>query len=257
MNENQTTDAGIPDTKTKPGKLWLWGLAVFQLLAVFLMSWVGVNDAMIKLCGFTILILCGRMDINAMKKVGYQVPYWWWGLACFLPPVYMILRVLKTDTAPSERVKRFAPAIVWGVLMCMYVILGSMSAIAEENAALEEHYRNTSPAPARKSAVLDLSMQPPQYQNAWAKEMLQNSLSEEVEDSVLKLDGVSDVVLVGKNGNTYKWVAKVKLSTRMGRPASAVMTYDLSYDNESDLLQFSIFDDDNVKLNQLVQQAME
>ena len=76
MNENQNTETGVPDTKTKPGKFWLWGLAVFQLLAVFAMSCAGIGDTATKLCGFAILALCGRMDINAVKKAGYAMPDW-------------------------------------------------------------------------------------------------------------------------------------------------------------------------------------
>ena len=33
------------------------------------------------------------------KKAGYQVPRWWWGLAVFLPPVYMIVRVCNGQGA--------------------------------------------------------------------------------------------------------------------------------------------------------------
>ena len=134
MNENQDTETGVPDTKTKPGKFWLWGLAVFQLLAVFAMSCAGIGDTATKLCGFAILALCGRMDINAVKKAGHAMPYWWWGLACFLPPVYMVCRVLKTDTAPSDRVKRFAPAIVWGLLLLL--VVGSMASSVDQSEPL-------------------------------------------------------------------------------------------------------------------------
>lgn len=132
MNENQNTETGNPSTK--PGKFWLWGLAVFQLLAVFAMSCAGIGDTATKLCGFAILALCGRMDINAVKKAGYAMPYWWWGLACFLPPVYMVCRVLKTDTVPSDRVKRFAPAIVWGLLLLL--VVGAMASSVDQSEPL-------------------------------------------------------------------------------------------------------------------------
>ena len=131
MNENPNTETGVPASPTKPGKLWLWGLAVIQLLAVFVLSCAGIGDTATKLCGFAILALCGRMDINAVKKAGYHMPYWWWGLACFLPPVYMVCRVLKTDTAPSDRLKRFAPALVWCLLLL--IVVGAMASAVDQS----------------------------------------------------------------------------------------------------------------------------
>lgn len=131
MNENQNSETGGPASPTKPGKLWLWGLAVFQLLAVFVLSCAGIGDTATKLCGFAILALCGRMDINAVKKAGYQMPYWWWGLACFLPPVYMVCRVIKTDTDPSDRIKRFAPPLVWGLLFLL--VMGSLASSMDQS----------------------------------------------------------------------------------------------------------------------------
>lgn len=127
MNDNQIETLSH-DAKARPGKTWLWGLAVIQLLAVMLLTWFGIEETMVKLTGFVILLLCGSMDIKALKKAGFQVPRWWWGLAVFLPPVYMICRVCKTDKAPAERVKRFAPVIIWGVLLvCLVGLMGFMT----------------------------------------------------------------------------------------------------------------------------------
>ena len=107
----------------KPTKLWLWCLATIQLLAVFVMAKVGVHGATIKYSGFGILFLCSMMDIKAVKSTGYKVPFWWWGLAIFLPPVYLVVRVLKTDTAPVQRFVRFAPALVWFVIFVALTVL--------------------------------------------------------------------------------------------------------------------------------------
>lgn len=131
MNENQTNNDGISDIQARPGRFWLWGLAVFQLLAVFALSCAGVGDTAVKACGFAILTLCGSLDIRALKKAGYEVPRWWWGLAVFLPPVYMVCRVLRTDKAPGERVKRFAPVLAWGLLLLL--VAGSLMASVDRS----------------------------------------------------------------------------------------------------------------------------
>lgn len=135
MNENGNTETGVPDAKAKAGKFWLWGLAVFQLLAVFALSCAEVGDTAVKVCGFAILALCGGLDIRALKRAGYGVPRWWWGLAVFLPPVYMVCRVLRTDKAPGERVKRFAPVLVWGLLLLL--VTGALMSSADQSDPLE------------------------------------------------------------------------------------------------------------------------
>lgn len=244
------------DTKTKPGKFWLWGLAVIQLPAVMLLAWVGIEETIVKLAGFVILLLCGSMDIKVVKKAGYQVPRWWWGLAVFLPPVYMIVRVCKTDKAPAERVKRFAPAVVWVLLLGLLMALGFLSAITEESEAVEQRYYPGPVAQAR-SSTLDFSIMPDQYRNALAGQMLQNSLTEQLEDTTLKLDEVSDIVFVENNDATYKWTAKVKLSARMGSSVSDVMAYNLSYDNANDEFSFEISDGDHDKLMELAEKSAE
>jgi hypothetical protein len=251
MKEPQP-ETSANDTKTKPGKIWLWGLAVIQLLAVMLLTWFGIEETMVKLAGFAILLLCGSMDVKALKKAGYTVPRWWWGLAVFLPPVYMIARVCKTDKAPAERVKRFAPVTVWILLLGMNMLLAGMLAIAEENAAVEERYYSTPSDPSRQSASLDFSTLPASYRDAMGGQMLLDNLSKQLAGSVLKVDEVSDVVFDEQTADTYQWTAKVKLSTAKGLPASDVVTYRLSYDNANDQFHYSMSEDDGNKLDALV-----
>jgi hypothetical protein len=258
MNKNQNTETGTADAKTKPGKFWLWGLAVFQLLAVMLLTFVGIEETMTKLCGFVILLLCGSMDIKALKKAGHQVPRWWWTLAVFLPPVYMICRVCKTDKAPSERVKRFAPVVVWCLLFAMLMALGAMLAITEESAEIEERYHAT-PGASPSKPDLDLRTMPLQYKNMAAGEMLRKFLEEKLDESgsFLKVDGVSDVELIGDDGDQYTWSANVRLSTTRGRPASDVLSYTLSYNNETGYLSYSLADADEGKFDALAEKAAE
>ena len=81
--------------------------------------------------------------------------------------------------------------------------------------------------------------------------------TEQLEDTRLKLDEVSDIVFVENNDATYKWTAKVKLSARMGSSVSDVMAYNLSYDNANDEFSFEISDGDHDKLMELAGKSAE
>lgn len=156
MNENQNTDAGTPGAQPKPGKQWLWGMAAGQLLAVFALSMAGAGDTAVKACGFGILLLCGAMDIRELKKCGFAVPRWWWGLALFLPPVYLVCRVLKTDRDPADRVRRFAPVGLWLLLLGAVGLQAVVAAINEDTAQAEAMVENPW-RPAAKPAGIDQS----------------------------------------------------------------------------------------------------
>ena len=255
MKETQP-ETPANDTKAKPGKFWLWGLAVFQLLAVMLLTWFGIEETMIKLAGFVILLLCGSMDIKAIKNAGYQVPRWWWGLAVFLPPVYMIVRVCKTDKAPAERVKRFAPVIVWVLLLGLLMALGVLSAITEESSTIEQRYN---PASSTPSTSLDFGKLPSSYRDAMAGKMLHDFLAEQLDENgvLLKVVEVSNVELIENNGNSYQWAADVTLRTRKEPPASDVFRYTLSYNGETDYLSYALADADEDKYDALVEKSAE
>lgn len=172
MNEMQNTEAGTPGAPNKPGKLWLWGVAAGQLLAVFALSQIGAGDAVVKACGFGLLLLCGGMDIRELKKCGYAVPAWWWGLALFLPPVYLVCRVLKTDRDPADRVRRFLPAGVWVLLLCALCLQGVVAAIEEDTAQAESMVENPW-RPAAKPAGIDQS-DPVAVVNAYFKAIFED-----------------------------------------------------------------------------------
>lgn len=234
MNENQKTDCGIPDTKAKPGKFWLWGLAVIQLSAVMLLTWAGIAETVTKLAGFVILLLCGSMDIKAVKKAGYQVPRWWWGLAVFLPPVYMICRVCKTDRLPADRVKRFAPVLVWAVLLAGLV--GLMGFMAPDT-----------------DADVDL--------NAAAAQIMKDALAEHFEEygvgDYLKVGEIGNVSLLHQFGNKYTGLADVRLVTSRGNPATEVVRYDLegTFDGDQLMLEFVPLDSHAHKIDDLLEKA--
>ena len=193
-----------------------------------------VEETVIKFVGFLILLLCGSMDIKALKKAGYQVPRWWWGLAVFLPPVYMICRVCKTDKDPTERVKRFAPVIVWVLLLALLMGLAWWMAVDYEE--LQELHR--------KGVERDLLA-------AFADDYLI--------DSQLTVDELIDVSLFS-TGNPHelpwKGQATVKRSTTQGRPASAILRYDFERTPQGDV-EYSITPDDEAKLQELQKMARE
>lgn len=228
MNEKENT--GVSASGSKPGKFWLWGLAVLQLPAVMLLTMFCVEETVVKMAGFAILLLCGSMDIKAVKKAGCQVPRWWWGLAVFLPPVYMVCRVLKTDTAPSERVKRFAPAIVW-VLLLGILLAVSMS----------------------PGSDVDL--------NATATELLKSALTEHFEEygvgEYLKVGAIRNVSLIHQVGNKYTGLADVQLRTSQGNPAEEIVRYDLdgTFDGDQLMLEFVPLDSHAHKLDDLLEKA--
>ena len=231
MNENQNTETGV--SKIKPGKFWLWGLAVLQLPAVMLLTMFCVDETVVKMVGFAILLLCGGMDIKAVKKAGYQVPRWWWGMAVFLPPVYMICRVGKTDKAPSERVKRFAPVLVWVLLVGL--LMGVASWVAVQEAGIQELDRRH-----------------------MEREVLAAFAEDYVFDSDLTVDEVVDVSLSPQDnphGFPQKWQATVKRSTAKGRPASAILRYD--FERTAQGLEHSVIPEDESTLRELRKMAME
>ena len=231
MNEKENT--GVSASGSKPGKLWLWGLAVLQLPAVMLLTMFCVEESVVKMVGFAILLLCGSMDIKAVKKAGYQVPRWWWGLAVFLPPVYMICRVCKTDKAPSERVTRFAPVFVWVLLLGL--LMGLMGWIAEQEAGIQELDRRH-----------------------MEREVLAAFAEDYVFDSTWTVDEVVDVSLLPQDnphGLPQKWQATVKCRTTKGRPASAVLRYD--FERTAQGLEYSVIPEDEGRLQELKRMAAE
>lgn len=233
MNEKENAEMGVPGAKTNPGKFWLWGLVLFQLLAISVLSFAGIDDTVTKLCGFVILALCSHMDIKAVKKAGYQVPRWWWGMAVFLPPVYLICRVCKTDTAPSERVKRFAPALVWVLLVGL--LAGLECRNAGEEAEIQESYRQLV-----------------------EKELLAAFADDSLFESGLTVDEVVEVSLFppdDPHGVPRKGQATVKRSTTKGRPASAILRYD--FERSPRGLEYSIAPADEARLRQLREMARE
>lgn len=236
MENNTSTQNTEPPAagSTKPGKLWLWGLAVFQLLAVVVMTIVGIEETVTKLCGFAILLLCGSMDIKALKKAGYQVFRWWWALAVFLPPVYMICRVCKTDKAPSERVKRFAPVLVWVLLLGL--LMGLMGWIAAQDEMIQEMNLQSLKKESLLTMVGDCF--------AFGPEL--------TVDEVLDVDMGS---LERPSAFPQKWQAAVKISTAKGRPASAILRYD--FERTADGLEYSVTPADEAKLQELQTMAQE
>ena len=226
------TSANAP--KAKPGKFWLWGLAIIQLVVVILLTAFEVEETVTKFAGFVILLLCGSMDIKAVKKAGYPVSRWWWGLAVFLPPVYMIVRVCKTDKAPGARVKRFAPVIVWVLLLGL--LMGLTGWMAADYAELQELDRK--------------SME---------RRLLLEFASDYVFDSDLTVDEVLDITMVSTDNPREfprKGQATVKRSTTKGRPASAILRYDFSQSANGDI-EYSITPADEGKLLELKKMAAE
>ena len=182
-------EAAAARNQSKPGKVWMWGLAVLPLLAVGLLSWVGMGGAVVKAVGFAALLLCGSMDVKAVKKAGYAVPKWWWGLSVFLPPAYLVCRVLKTDTEASARIKRFAPAGGWVVLFAVLLLAGGGE--SELNAIVRER------------------------------------VSEQLQEmgGLFQLDDVLESELVEIRDGYYEGTAQVRLSTRMGARVSGEVSY--------------------------------
>lgn len=232
MNEKENT--GVSASGSKPGKLWLWGLAVLQLPAVMLLTMFCVEETVVKMAGFAILLLCGSMDIRAVKKAGYQVPRWWWGLAVFLPPVYMICRAFKTDKAPSQRVTRFAPVFVWVLLLGL--LMGLTTWMAVQEAGIQEQNRRNI-----------------------EKEMVAAFVEDYVLDSDLTVDELVDVSVPPQDNPTglpQKWQATVKRSTAKGRPASAILRYDFERTSEG-FVEFAVTPADEAKLQELRKMAAE
>lgn len=234
MNENENTETGSRNTMAKPGKFWLWGLAVIQLPAVMMMTWVGIEETVVKLAGFAILLLCGSMDIKAVKKAGCPVPRWWWGLAVFLPPVYMVCRVVKTDKAPSDRVKRFAPVLVWVLLLlCLVGLMGAMAPDAD--------------------ADVDL--------NAAAAQIMKEALAEHFGEAgvgdYLEVGAISNVSLLHQYGNKYTGIADVQLKTSQGTPSAEMVRYDLegTFDGDQLMLEFVPLDSHAHKIDDLLEKA--
>lgn len=182
----ETAEAG---KTSKPGKVWLWGLAVLPLLAVGVASWAGMGGTAVKAVGFAALLLCGSMDVKAVKKAGHAVPKWWWGLSVFLSPAYLVCRVLKTDQEASERIKRFAPVGVWAVLFAVLLLAGGGE--SELNAIVRER------------------------------------VSEQLQEmgGLFQLDDVLESELLEIRDGYYEGTARIRVSTRMGARVSGEVTY--------------------------------
>ena len=253
MNKEMTpTSHESGEATAKPTKLWLWCLATIQLLAVVFMSRVGVEDSVIKASGFGILFLCSLMDIKAMKAAGYNVPRWWWGIAIFLPPIYLVMRVLKTDTAPAQRFSRFAPAFVWIFLFAVYVI-----AVMLVTSGSSPYKSNLLGFPSNAS---DKKVDLTNTATKMIDEMLTKQFKQIGLDSYIRICFISNVYLVkeGKDSNLYKGLADVKMQAIKGDyTAFATIQYDLSgtFDGEQLLLEIRRSDSSDEKFGELLQKA--
>lgn len=122
MNEKQKHENGDPRYQAPPGKFWLWGLALFQLLAVFVMSCAGIGDTATKVCGFAILALCERMDINAVKKHHAVLVV---GTGLLPAPRLHGLPRPQDRYGPVQPREAVRARIVWGLLFLL--VVGSMA----------------------------------------------------------------------------------------------------------------------------------
>lgn len=214
MNNTPSTPTSPPAT---PPKLWLWLLAVLPAAVLLALASVGfaeeLEDTILKAACFTAAMLCGAMDIRVLRKTGHEVPRWWWGLACFLPPAYMLLRVHKTDTAPSDRIRRYAPLLLW--ILLWGALLGA--------------------------GLLLESDAPQDLLEARAGTLLQEGLADHFADSGLDCltpGRVGNLTLVHEYGNKYTGLADVELHSPNGQ---ATIRYELTATADGDqlLLEFA------------------
>lgn len=120
--------ASVPVSQTIPTMRWLWCLAIIPFVTPFILIASGTEDwSVIRQCirfnAYVITPLFAFLDFGVVKKSGHAIPIWWKIPGITLYPVYMILRIRKTDPAPRHLFASYATVWTVGLLQVILCIL--------------------------------------------------------------------------------------------------------------------------------------